>query len=178
MIDVDRKGQAEREAMRQKGAFGAAFLLSQLGFESSRLWRERRAPHGLGAREALLLFRVANHAGQPQHALATSLGVSPSLIVGVVDTLAKQGLIERRALAHDRRTRPLHVTAKGRRVVAGLLEEARAHENQMLAGLRSTERKQLVELLDRIAAERGLQDDFHPGFADKSGKSWGRGGTP
>jgi DNA-binding MarR family transcriptional regulator len=164
--------------MREKGAFGAAFLLSQLGFESSRLWRERLAPRGLGAREALLLFRVANDAGQPQHALARSLGVSPSLIVSVVDALAKQGLIERRALEHDRRTRALHVTAKGRRVVAELVEEAAAHEDQVCAGLRPAERKQLAELLGRIARHTGLQDAFHPGFADKSGKSWGRGGTP
>jgi DNA-binding MarR family transcriptional regulator len=177
-MGAERKRQAEVRGEQQAGAFGVAFLLSQLGFEASRLWRERLAPHGLGAREALLLLRVANDPGRPQHALARSLGVSPSLIVSVVDTLADNGLIERRALEHDRRTRALHVTAKGRRVVADLLEEGAAHEKQMLAGLRPTERQQLVELLGRIAAERGLQDAFHPGFADKSGKSWGRGGTP
>jgi DNA-binding MarR family transcriptional regulator len=160
--------------MKGRGAFGAAFLLSQLGFETSRLWRARLDKHGLGAREGLLLLHVANEPGQPQRAIAQELNVSSSLIVTVVDTLAKRRLIERRRLPRDRRVHALHITPKGARVVAEILEEAAAHEQELCAPLGPTERVQLIDLLSRIAVDRGLGDAVHPGFGDKTGKAWGR----
>jgi DNA-binding MarR family transcriptional regulator len=156
-------------------AFGPAFLLSQLGFQSSRLWRARLAPYGLGPREAIMLLHLAIDEGRSQRALAEALGVSPSLIVGVVDTLASLGLVERRQQETDRRVHALHVSARGKRIVAKLREESRAHDDDLCVGLSPSERARLAQLLSRIAASHGLATAVHPGFADTKGKTWGRG---
>jgi DNA-binding MarR family transcriptional regulator len=158
-------------------AFGPAFLLSQLGFQSSRLWRARLAPYGLGPREAMLLLHLAINEGRSQRALAEALGVSPSLIVSVVDTLAGLGLVERRQQDTDRRVHALHVSAQGKRIVAKLREEAKAHDDELCAGLSPSERTRLAQLLSRIAVHHGLATAVHPGFADTKGKTWGRGGV-
>jgi DNA-binding MarR family transcriptional regulator len=166
----------DTELLDRLKAFGPAFLLSQLGFHSSRLWRARLAPYGLGPREAMLLLRLAIDEGQSQRAVAEALGVSPSLIVGVVDTLAGLGLVERRQAGKDRRVHALYVSAQGRRVVAKLREESKAHDDELCAGLSPSERARLTQLLSQIAASHALATAVHPGFADTKGKAWGRGG--
>ena len=52
---------------------GAAFLLSQLGFQSSRLWRERLDALGLDPREVAVLRYVASSEGQSQRAIVVPL---------------------------------------------------------------------------------------------------------
>jgi DNA-binding MarR family transcriptional regulator len=168
--------RTDEELLSRLRAFGPAFLLSQLGFHSSRLWRARLIPYGLGPREAMLLLRLAVDEGRSQRALAEALGVSPSLVVGVVDTLAGLGLVERRQQATDRRVHALYLSAHGKRVVAKLREEASVHDDELCAGLSPSERARLSQLLSRIAASHGLATAVHPGFADTKGKTWGRGG--
>jgi hypothetical protein len=106
---------------------------------------------------------------------AGALGFSSSLLVTVVDTLAKQRMVGRRRPPQDRRVQALYLTTKGRQVVADILQEAAAHEDQLCPALAPPERTQLIELLTRVAADRGLTNAVHPGFADKTGKMWGRG---
>ena len=40
------------------------------------------------------------------------------------------------------------------------------HEAELTQGLDATDRKRLVKLLRRVAAEHGLIEGVHPGFAD------------
>ncbi len=125
----------------------------------------------------MLLLHLAINEGRSQRALAEALGVSPSLVVGVVDSLAGRGLVERRQQEADRRVHALYVSARGKRMVAKLRDEARAHDDELCAGLSSSERARLAQLLSRIAARHGLATAVHPGFADTKGKTWGRGGS-
>src|SRR5436190_23984777 len=89
------------------------FLISQLGFFSSKRFAEALAPLEIGPRDFLLLRFVAASAGQAQQALAERLGVPPSRMVALVDELESAGLVERRPDAEDRRVRGLHLTRKG-----------------------------------------------------------------
>jgi DNA-binding MarR family transcriptional regulator len=172
-----RPSAVQREVRQRLAQGGAGFLLSQLGFHASKLWRQQLEPFGIGAREANLLLRVAADEGPSQRALAEMLGVSTSLVVGVVDALAKEHLIERRPRPDDRRIHALYLTEKGWRVAADLTKASTAHERDLCAGLRPPEQKQLVELLQRLAARHGLIPHVHPGFADSHGKTWGRART-
>src|SRR5687768_11137513 len=97
----------QRQVRQRLAEGGAGFLLSQLGFHASKLWRQRLEPFGIGAREANLLLRVAADEGHSQRALAEMLGVSTSLVVGVVDALAREQLVERRQRPDDRRIHAL-----------------------------------------------------------------------
>jgi DNA-binding MarR family transcriptional regulator len=145
---------------------GAAFLLSQLGYHSSRLWQARLAPIGLDPRHVMLLRHVAVEEGRSQQALGEALRIPPSRMVALVDGLEQLGLLRRRPNPDDRRVRTLHLTDDGRRLLDQLMAVSREHERQLTAGLAPAEREQLITLLGRLAAAQGLAEGVHPGAAD------------
>lgn len=147
---------------------GVAFLLSQLGSHSSRLWQERLAPLGLDPRHVVLLRHVAAEEGRSQQALGEALRIPPSRMVALVDALEQRHLLRRQPIPDDRRVRTLHLTYEGRRLLGEVMEMSAGHERQLCAGLRADEREQLIALLSRLAAQQGLVEGVHPGVADGS----------
>jgi DNA-binding MarR family transcriptional regulator len=145
---------------------GAAFLLSQLGGLSARLWTERLARIGLEPREVMLFRHVALTEGRSQQEVATAIGLPPSRIVGLVDRLEGQGWIERRTSSQDRRTRALYLTARGREVLDRIMAISAEHEADLTRGLDPAQRDALVGLLHRLSTIQGLIEGVHPGFAD------------
>src|SRR3954467_15309634 len=95
----------EPEAARAPRSVG--FLISQLGFFSSRRFTQALEPLGIGPRDFLLLRFVDASDGQSQHAPAERLAIPPSRMVALVDRLEEMGLIERRPDPDDRRVRGL-----------------------------------------------------------------------
>lgn len=161
------KARAEPDAERLRVP-GAAFLLSQVGFHSSRLWKERMARLDLDPREVVLLRHVAAAEGQSQQALAEALQIPPSRMVALVDGLEQRRLLERRPIPRDRRIRALHLSREGRRVLRKVMDASAEHEAELCTGLNATQREQLIALLSRLAAEHGLPTGVHPGVADDS----------
>jgi DNA-binding MarR family transcriptional regulator len=143
---------------------GAAFLLAQLGAHGARCFSERVAKIGLTAPDAGLLRKIASDPGVSQQALAAHLGIMPSRMVGLVDELESQGILERRRSAEDRRNYALHLTARGREVLGELSRIAAEHEECLCAALSKEERVQLRDLCRRIAEEQGLTPGVHPGY--------------
>jgi DNA-binding MarR family transcriptional regulator len=145
---------------------GVAFLLSQLGYHSSRLWQGRLAPLGLDPRHVMLLRHVAIAEGRSQQALGEAVQIPPSRMVALVDALEQRGLLRRRPDPNDRRVRTLHLTRDGWRLLDKVMEISLEHERQLCKGLQPAEREQLITLLSRLAAEQGLGEGVHPGAAD------------
>jgi DNA-binding MarR family transcriptional regulator len=145
---------------------GVAFLLSQLGYHSSRRWKARLAPLGLDPRHVMLLRRLAADEGRSQQALGDALQIPPSRMVALVDALEQRGLVMRQPSPNDRRVRTLHLTQEGRRLLGKVMEISLEHEQQFCRGLRPAEREQLITLLNRLAAGHGLAEGVHPGAAD------------
>ena len=144
---------------------GVAFLLAQLGFHSTRLWKDRLAPLGIDPRHVVLLRHVAAAQGQSQQVLGRAMHIPPSRMVALVDELERAGLLERRASPADRRAYALHLTDDGRRLLDQLMQVSAEHEAQVCTGLTQAERHRLLDLLSRIAAEQGLPTGVHPGVA-------------
>jgi DNA-binding MarR family transcriptional regulator len=144
---------------------GVAFLLAQLGFHSTQLWKDRLAPLGIDPRHAVLLRHVAAAEGQSQQALGRAMQLPPSRMVALVDELEGAGLLERRDSPVDRRAHALYLTGDGRRLLDRLMQVSAAHEAQLCAGLTQAERHRLLGLLSRVAAEQGLPTGVHPGVA-------------
>jgi DNA-binding MarR family transcriptional regulator len=140
------------------------FLISQLGFFSSRGFMEALEPLGIGPKEFMLMRFVAASEGRSQQALAEQLGIPPSRMVALVDHLEEAGLVERRADPEDRRVRGLHLTRKGR----GLLERASKiaieHETGLCAGINREEREQLIDLLHKLQVSQTSLGGVHPGL--------------
>lgn len=142
------------------------FLISQLGFFSSKGFMGALEPIGIGPREFLLMRFVAASEGQSQQALAERLGVPPSRMVAMVDHLEEAGLVERRADPEDRRVRGLHLTRKGRGVLDKASKIAIDYETRLCAGINREEREQLIDLLQKLQESQTHLRGVHPGLGN------------
>ena len=154
----------EPEAERAPRSVG--FLISQLGFISSRRFTQALEPLGIGPRDFLLLRFVDASDGQSQHALAERLAIPPSRMVALVDRLEEMGLIERRPDPEDRRVRGLFLTRKGRSVLEKAGKIAIDYETGLCAGINRKEREQLIDLLQKLQASQTDLGGVHPGMSE------------
>jgi DNA-binding MarR family transcriptional regulator len=140
----------------------AGFLLVQLGAHAHRRFAERLARIDLHPRHFGMLSHLAASEGQSQQALSIALGIHRSAVVALVDDLEQRGLAERRRDPADRRAYTLYLTPSGRDLLADLKRIAEKAEAELLAALDTSERSQLISLLQRVAASQGLAAGVHP----------------
>jgi DNA-binding MarR family transcriptional regulator len=140
------------------------FLISQLGFFSSRGFMEALQPVGIDPREFLLMRFVAADEGQSQQALAERVDIPASRMVALVDRLEEGGLVERRPDPEDRRVRLLHLTRKGRGVLERAGKIAIDYETRLCAGINREEREQLIDLLQKLQVKQTALRGVHPGL--------------
>ena len=100
-------------------------------------------------RAGMLLLVDANP-GVTQGRLALAVGLDRSTMVGVIDALEAQHLVERRR-GDDRRTNGLWLTASGRSFVSRLKKRIELHERRVAAHLSAAERDTLLALLEKLA---------------------------
>lgn len=143
------------------------FLISQLGFASSSGFVQALRPLGIDPRQWTLLRYVAESQGQSQQAIAERLALPPSRMVALIDGLEQDGLLERRPAPGDRRVRALHLTPKGRRVLARAVEVAIEYETKLCSALNKHEREQLIDLLQKLHVEGVPRRGVHPGLAQE-----------
>ena len=89
------------------------FLLSKVGYATSRSFAACLEPLGLEARHFAVLNFIALDEGQSQQTLADALDIPASRMVTIVDELEHRGFIERRPHPTDRRARALYLTPAG-----------------------------------------------------------------
>jgi DNA-binding MarR family transcriptional regulator len=142
------------------------FLISQLGFLSSKRFVEELAPVGLDPREFLLMRFVAASEGRSQQALAERLAIPPSRMVALVDRVEEAGFVERRPDPEDRRVRGLHLTKKGRGVLERAGKIAIDYETRLCAGINREERELLIDLLQKLQAGQTVLRGVHPGMGE------------
>jgi DNA-binding MarR family transcriptional regulator len=144
-----------------------AFLLSQVGAHAAALFARGVARLDLTPAQAGVMRLVALQPGRSQRAVATQLRVAPSKIVSLLDDLEARGLLERRRSISDRRHHALFLTEAGTQTLADLRELGLQHEDELTAALDRTERQTLMELLQRIADQQGLEPGVHPGYGSR-----------
>lgn len=109
-----------------------------------------------GVLEALL------HKGPlPVNALRKKVLISSGSMTAAVDRLERSGLVERAATPEDRRSRIVHLTEKGSKLISGLFREHAHDMEQAFSCLNRSERATLASLLrrfghgsDRLAATK------------------------
>ena len=92
-------------------------------------------------------------------------------MVAIVDRPESGTLVARRTRAGDRRTRTLHLTATGRRVLAKAVTAAARQETKISLGISPVERATLLSLLHRISENLGVHPTALPdrGTGDRPG---------
>lgn len=144
-----------------------AFMLSSLGFAISRRFHQVLGPLGLEPGEFALLRAVAANEGESQNALADRLHISPSWMVAIVDQLERRELLERRPHARDRRVRNLHLAPAGKKLLRQAERHAQRFDREVGKPLDEAELRQLLELLDRVAAGIELQPGAHAAMRER-----------
>ena len=142
------------------------FLISQLGFLSSKRFMEALKPVGIDPREFMLLRFVAASEGRSQQALAERLAIPPSRMVALVDHLEEAGFVERRPDPEDRRVRGLHLTRKGRGALERAGKVAIDYETRLCVGINREERELLIDLLQKLQAGQTMLRGVHPGMGE------------
>lgn len=122
--------------------------------DSIREVAERASLQGAAGPGALVAIDM--HPGQSIDTLARVLGLTGSGAVRLVDRLAAQGLVERRA-GSDGRARALHLSRTGKRTVRRLLDRRERALLDALSVLSAEEQEQLTPLLEKLL--QGLAPD-------------------
>src|SRR5579884_746774 len=119
------------------------FLLKRLGFAAKQRTLEEYEQTGLGPYHHAILILLDESAREAQAAIADALGYDRGTLVGLLDELEQQGLVERRRDPDDRRRHVVRLTADGQRALARLRALAKRLEDEFLAPLDAGERKAL-----------------------------------
>jgi len=108
---------------------------------------------GLSIPQFDLLSTLTEREGISQNELAERLYVTKGNVSGLVDRLVQAGLVERRAIAGDRRSYAMHLTPEGRRLAEAGIKAQRDFVAQTLGKLPEQD---LVELDRLVLAWRDL----------------------
>ena len=126
------------------------FLISRAGTMAQRQFSARIAAVGLNPRMWGAL-NVLDHEGAiSQQQLGRSVGIDPSSMVGTIDELEAQGLVERRRHPSDRRAHALYITPLGEETLTKARKLAAGAQEELLAPLDPSERELLHALLLRL----------------------------
>jgi DNA-binding MarR family transcriptional regulator len=135
-----------RELLKSSG-----FLLARLGlnFKSRALARLEEA--GFDPYDYSVLAILAEGARQAQATIAEALGLDPSRLVALLDSLEQRGLVERQRDPEDRRRHVVSITAAGKQELSRLRSMVKELEAEFFAPLDAETREQLHDVLLLLA---------------------------
>jgi DNA-binding MarR family transcriptional regulator len=129
-----------------------AFLLKRLGYALKARAVEAFEAAGESPYHHAVLAVLDESARETQATIADALGYDRSWLVGLLDELEADGLIERRRDPADRRRHLVSLKPAGKEKLAELRAIGQRVEDEFLAPLEPKERDALHELLLELAA--------------------------
>jgi DNA-binding MarR family transcriptional regulator len=138
------------------------FLLSQLGVLIAEDFVRRLEPFGVDPRAYAVMKALSEDDGRSQRELSTQLRIHRNVMVTVVDKLESAGLVKRMPHPGDRRAFAVTLTDKARDLLPRLDAQGSAQEDEVTASFTDTERKAVLEYLQRMSTAAGLIPGVHP----------------
>jgi DNA-binding MarR family transcriptional regulator len=130
----------------------SAALLDHLARRMRLRSESALAPHGLRPRHLVALTVLRNGGGSTQQALSTTLQIDSTNLVGLLNELEADKLIERRRSSEDRRRHIVEITTAGEKRLADVEAALAAVENEVLGHLDDEQRETLYRLLQQATS--------------------------
>jgi len=142
-----------RFAPRMPGELLASttFLLKRLGFVAKDRAMASYEGTGLHPYHYAIMLVLDEGSADTQGSIADALCYDRGQLVGLLDELQEQGLVERQRDPNDRRRHIVRMTSEGTKALRRLRALARRNEDEFLEPLSEEERAQLHMLLMRLA---------------------------
>lgn len=148
----------KRPAAPRDGLADLDLLKNSLGYElklaqvrAYQMWFEALEAKAISPARLTALSIISNEPGISQALLADRLQIARPSVVKVIDMLEAAGLVERQAVPDDRRSYALVPTAHGKAELRDIGRRLQAYEAAIAARLSAAERKQLMNLLAKVA---------------------------
>jgi DNA-binding MarR family transcriptional regulator len=141
------------QRVAQELAASNGFLLARLGVGFKTRAIARAEEEGFELYDYSVLALLAEGDRETQSTIANALGVDPSRLVALLDSLEERGLVARQRDPQDRRRHVVSITAAGKRQLVQLREIVHRLEDEFFAPLDEAKRKALYDLLVELAAQ-------------------------
>jgi MarR family transcriptional regulator for hemolysin len=127
-------------------------------FQATSAWRnemdKRLRPLGLSRSKWTLLMALSRGgAGLTQTALAQRVHIEGPTLVGLLDRLERDGLVERRAADGDRRANAVHLSEKGKALIGTIRTIAAGLRRDLVTGLDTGELETALRVLSHVKAK-------------------------
>lgn len=142
------------QTFRKSRAYRAGSLLKRLHLGLTALVERRLHEAGLDLTrpQSIALMLLVEQPGASNAELARRTGVSPQTMHQTMARLERDGLVVRAPHPRLKRVQAFAATPRGAALVARGSEVAQAAIEEGLGGLRATEQRTLLELLERCVA--------------------------
>jgi MarR family transcriptional regulator, lower aerobic nicotinate degradation pathway regulator len=141
------------ERLPQELVQSTNFLLKRLGHFVKERSLQAYEDEGLHPYHHAILTVLSEGAPETQGSIADTLGYDRGQLVGLLDELEEQGLIERRRDPNDRRRHVVQLTSEGKQALRKMRTLSRQLEDELLTPLSEQERAKLHALLLRLMEE-------------------------
>lgn len=160
-------------SQRQTGRVGQLLFVAQQAAQALAI--ERLEPLGLSPRAWGVLSTLAESGPLTQIELATTMAIDRTAMVYLLDDLEQRKLVERVRSPQDRRAFMIHLTAAGRAAQRRAVAALDGAAETLLAPLDDADRRQLIDLLARIAThwQQLSATQPHPGTTQTAPKTVG-----
>jgi MarR family 2-MHQ and catechol resistance regulon transcriptional repressor len=105
---------------------------------------------GIGFSDFLVLELLLHKGPTPVNTIGAKVHLTSGSITTAVDRLEQKGLVERRGHPGDRRTRMVHLTEAGKKLISCAFADHEAAMERATSGLTPEERKQAEALLKKL----------------------------
>ncbi|ATL31932.1 MarR family winged helix-turn-helix transcriptional regulator [Streptomyces formicae] len=136
-----------------------SWLLGRAAARGRGLVADALAREGLKMWHHVVLSAVADLGPVAQAELGRSVSLDPKDVVGVINDLQAEGLVDRAPDPTDRRKNAITITDGGRRLVTRCAAAAERANDDLLAPLSAAERERFLAMLTRISGVDEGRDD-------------------
>jgi MarR family transcriptional regulator, lower aerobic nicotinate degradation pathway regulator len=146
------KGPKQAAALPEELRACTGFLLARVGIAMKLAAMEEFERAGFNPYSYGVLAVLAEGATETQASIADTLDLDRSQLVGILDQLERESLIERRRDQTDRRRHMVSITPAGKKQLVKMRAMIKSMEDSLLGALDVDERASLQDFLQRIAA--------------------------